>query len=130
MGTKRTMISLPDDLKERMQKAGQNVNWSAVARQAFEDTLSRIEKPSWSEVSIQLFENELAGDVVSMDQFVSDNSLALGTFMTNCKEGRHDDPSFRTWYQEMREAAHEAVVALENLQTIANRYRSTGEQRR
>ena len=123
MRTKRTMISLPDDLKERMEKAGSNVNWSAIARQAFEETLSRIEKPSWSEVSVQLFENECAGDVVSIDQFGSDVTLALGMFMTNCKEGRHDDPAFRNWYQEMRQAAHEAIVALENLQTIANRYK-------
>ena len=66
MGTKRTMISLPDDLKERMEKAGSNINWSAIARQAFEETLSRIERPRWREVSIQLFENELAGDEVSI----------------------------------------------------------------
>lgn len=124
MGTKRTMISLPDDLKERMEKSGAKVNWSAVARQAFEATLAEVEKPSWSEVSIQLFEEECAGDVVSMDQFVEDNSLALSMFMTNCKDGRHDDPQFRNWYQEMRDAAHETYVALENLQSVTNRYKS------
>jgi hypothetical protein len=124
LGTKRAMISLPDDLKQRMEKAGSNVNWSAIARQAFEETLSRIETPTWSEVSIQLFDDEAASDVVSMDQYVIDNSLALGLFMTNCKEGRHDDAAFRNWYQEMREAAHATVVALEKLQSISNRYKT------
>ena len=124
MGTKRTMISLPADLKERMEKSGDKVNWSAVARKAFEDTLAEVEQPCWSEVEIQVFNEELAGDVISMDQFVEDNNMALGCFMTNCKEGRHGDPQFRNWYQEMRMAAHEACMALENLQTVANRYSS------
>ncbi len=118
------MISLPDDLKERMEKMGANINWSAVARKAFEEVMADVKKPSWFEVGIQLFEEECAGEDVSMDQFVQDNNLALGLFMVNCKEGRHDDPQFRNWYQEMRLAAHEASVALENLQTVASRYKS------
>ena len=126
MNTRRTMISLPQDLKERMEKAGGKVNWSAVARRAFEQMLDEVEKPSWSEVTIQLHEKGLAGEIVSIDQFVEDTIATLGFFMTQCKEGRHDDPPFRNWYQEMRQGAHEAAMALENLQAIANRYKARG----
>ena len=37
----RMTISLPADLHQRMQAAGQEVNWSAVAREAFESEVSR-----------------------------------------------------------------------------------------
>lgn len=39
----RTTVSLPDDLHDAMQKHG-DVNWSAVAAQAFRDTLRKITK--------------------------------------------------------------------------------------
>jgi hypothetical protein len=39
----RTTISIPQDLKERMDAAGEQVNWSAVAARAFEAKLLDIE---------------------------------------------------------------------------------------
>lgn len=123
MGTKRTMISLPDDLKDRMEAAGTKVNWSAVARKAFEATLAEVQKPDWSEVSIQLFEDERAGHHTPMHQFVEDVNLSLSGFMAECKEARHDDPQFRNWYQEMRNAAHDVCIALEHLEHVTARYK-------
>jgi hypothetical protein len=38
----RTTISIPLDLKQRMDATGQGVNWSAVAARAFEDKLAEI----------------------------------------------------------------------------------------
>lgn len=38
----RTTISIPQDLKTRMDKAGEEVNWSAIAARAFEDKLGEI----------------------------------------------------------------------------------------
>ena len=38
----RTTISLPDDLKAEMDKAGGDANWSAVAADAFRSELTRI----------------------------------------------------------------------------------------
>lgn len=39
---RRTTITVPTDLKERMQRAGGQVNWSAVACEAFEKKLAEI----------------------------------------------------------------------------------------
>lgn len=42
-GSKMRMnISVPDDLKNRMNKTGENVNWSAEACRAFEDKLAEL----------------------------------------------------------------------------------------
>ncbi len=40
----RTTISVPSDLKTRMEEAGDSINWSAVACRAFEQTLAEITK--------------------------------------------------------------------------------------
>ena len=40
----RTTISIPDDLKARMDKVAEPVNWSDVARRAFEIELGNIAK--------------------------------------------------------------------------------------
>jgi hypothetical protein len=42
-GVVRTNISVPRKLKARMDKAGERVNWSAVAAQAFEQKLLELE---------------------------------------------------------------------------------------
>lgn len=123
MGTVRTMISLPAELKKRMDKLGGNVNWSAVARQAIEDTLAKVGKPAWSEVELQEFHNDCAGDVVPLHQYIEDVNTTLGCFATSCKDGRHDDPAFRDWYQAMRDAASHAMTALEQLQEVAAKYK-------
>lgn len=41
-GSFRTTISIPQDLKRRMDKAGPDVNWSAIAATAFEAKLAEI----------------------------------------------------------------------------------------
>lgn len=41
-GSYRTTISIPQDLKRRMDKAGPDVNWSAIAAAAFEAKLAEI----------------------------------------------------------------------------------------
>jgi hypothetical protein len=40
----RTTVSIPPELKARMDKAGESVNWSEVAAQAFEQKLAEILK--------------------------------------------------------------------------------------
>src|SRR5262245_47766624 len=40
--TYRTTISIPLDLKARMDAAGEQVNWSAVAARAFEEKLAEL----------------------------------------------------------------------------------------
>jgi hypothetical protein len=53
-GSYRTTISIPQDLKRRMDKAGRGVNWSAIAAMAFEAKLAEIagkkEKKSMQDV--------------------------------------------------------------------------------
>jgi hypothetical protein len=41
-GIVRTTISLPRDLRRRMQACGEGVNWSAIAARAFEAEVARI----------------------------------------------------------------------------------------
>ncbi len=41
-GTSRTSVSLPPETKERMDQVGDSVNWSSVARNAFEAKLADI----------------------------------------------------------------------------------------
>lgn len=41
-GPTRTTISLPSELKQRMDRVGEPVNWSAVAAAAFEEKLASI----------------------------------------------------------------------------------------
>ncbi len=122
MGTVRTMISLPSELKERMDSIKGDVNWSAVAREAIEQTLAKVEKPAWSEVELQEYRNGGAGDIVLLKQYLEDINATLGVFATSCKDGRHSDPAFRDWYQGMRDRASRAMTALEELQRFATKY--------
>jgi hypothetical protein len=43
LGVIRTNVSIPADLKRRMEKAKEPVNWSALAAEAFERKLSELE---------------------------------------------------------------------------------------
>jgi post-segregation antitoxin (ccd killing protein) len=55
--TTRTTISVPRDLKDRMDAVGVAVNWSAVACRAFERRVAEIEKrkaEDWREMSLAL----------------------------------------------------------------------------
>lgn len=115
------MISLPTDLKKRMEKSGQNVNWSAVARQAFEDTLAAVNQGS-REVHIQVFESETAGAHVPINEYIDDVSLTLAHFMSAMREGRREKYPIGEWHQDMRIAAHEVNEALKNLQETCNRF--------
>src|SRR5688572_30579385 len=40
----RTTITIPGELKARMEEVGSRVNWSAIASQAFEFRLSELEQ--------------------------------------------------------------------------------------
>jgi hypothetical protein len=40
--TVRTTITIPVELKDRLDKAGKEVNWSAVAARALDQELNRI----------------------------------------------------------------------------------------
>jgi hypothetical protein len=42
MGKHRTTITIPQDLKARMDSIGESINWSAVACRAFEQELAKI----------------------------------------------------------------------------------------
>lgn len=42
----RTTISIPDDLKNEMDKAGDDTNWSGIAAEAFRNELNRIKARS------------------------------------------------------------------------------------
>lgn len=44
----RTTITIPGELKARMERVGSRVNWSAVASQAFESQLSELEEKELS----------------------------------------------------------------------------------
>src|SRR5690242_4321225 len=56
--TVRTTISVPNDLKARMDACGEPVNWSAVACRAFEEKLAEITRrrgaKSMKEVAMRL----------------------------------------------------------------------------
>jgi len=43
VGVTRTNISIPADLKRRMDKVSEGVNWSALACRAFEDKVAEME---------------------------------------------------------------------------------------
>jgi hypothetical protein len=61
----RTTISIPDDLKKRMDKVSEPVNWSQVAASAFEaklgDIASRKEKKNMQDVIQRLRASKLQG---------------------------------------------------------------------
>jgi predicted CopG family antitoxin len=68
MGSTRTTISVPADLRKRMDKVKEPVNWSALACSAFEQKLGEIaskkEKKSMSDVIARLKASKQASDSV------------------------------------------------------------------
>lgn len=65
-GSTRTTISVPRDLKRRMDKVTEDVNWSAIACQAFEQKLGEIaskkEKKEMNDVIQRLRASKIESD--------------------------------------------------------------------
>jgi hypothetical protein len=105
----RTTISIPPDLKARMDAVDESVNWSALACQAFERKLAEIIKRKGSgnlsdvisrlRVSKRKFENEqyqeghAAGQVWAKEEAEAEELIRLRDWKNQC--GNDWDDSFR-----------------------------------
>jgi hypothetical protein len=80
-------------------------------------------KPEWITPAIQSFRDGISQEEgQSVTAWVHDAQLILGSLTQNCKEYRHDDPDFREWYTEIRNAASDVSVALDKLKEVVEKY--------
>lgn len=80
-------------------------------------------RPEWAVPCLQFWSNGIcAGDGQDVVGWCIDRQSELGGLIGNAREGRHDDPAFREWYQEIKIAACAVHEHLENLSKVCGKY--------